>query len=174
VYTLARNYYAPGYDHDDLLQEATIGFYGAVRNYRTGLGSFRAFVILCVRRQLITLVKSATRSKHKILNNAVSLDRPRHEEWDEPLIDRLIVRGVQFGSPDVLSIDDFVPLLFNRCSILERHVLKMQLAGYRTREIAIECGIAEKAVSNAQWRVVAKARRLLSERGERLPITSLG
>jgi RNA polymerase sporulation-specific sigma factor len=164
VFRMARSYFAPGNDLDDLLQEATIGFYGAIRNFRAGRGTFRAFVSLCVQRRLLTLVRSATGGKHRLLNNALSLDRAAYDDdLGGALIDRLVVNNTPFPVPDVPDCDEFLAMLISRCSPLERHVLKMQSAGYTAKEIASDCGINEKSANNAQWRVLMKARRMLSE-----------
>lgn len=74
---LSREYFAPGLDRDDLLQEASIGLWKACRDYRAALGvPFKPFAVMCVRRQLITAIKAATRDKHRPLNHALNLDSP--------------------------------------------------------------------------------------------------
>ena len=86
---LAKQYFAPGADRDDLIQEATIGFFKAVRDYKKDRGSFGGFVELCVRRQIITFIKTTTRQKHAALNRAISLDAPAFEDSEETLLTRL-------------------------------------------------------------------------------------
>lgn len=86
--SIARRYFLPYGDTDDLVQEATIGFIKAIRDFRPGLGlPFRPFAELCANRQIITAVKTATRQKHLPLNTAVSLARPRFEDDSQTLAD---------------------------------------------------------------------------------------
>src|SRR5579863_8190943 len=89
LFWLARRYFAPGSDRDDLIQEATIGFYKAVRDFKGDRGAFAAFVDLCVRRQIITFIKATTQQKHAALNWATSIDAPVFRNSDESLATRL-------------------------------------------------------------------------------------
>ena len=77
VRSKARSYFLIGADHEDIVQEGMIGLYKAIRDYRREkLSSFRAFAELCVTRQIITAIKTATRKKHIPLNSYVSLNKP--------------------------------------------------------------------------------------------------
>ena len=77
VRSRARSYFLIGADHEDIVQEGMIGLYKAIRDYKTDkLASFRAFAELCVTRQIITAIKTATRQKHIPLNSYVSLNKP--------------------------------------------------------------------------------------------------
>ena len=85
----ARSYFLIGADREDIVQEGMIGLYKAIRDFQaTRLTSFRAFAELCITRQIITAIKTATRQKHKPLNSYVSLNKPVYdEESDRTLID---------------------------------------------------------------------------------------
>jgi RNA polymerase sporulation-specific sigma factor len=72
----ARRYFLRGGEYEDLLQEAMIGFFKAVRDYRADSGNFRAFADLCITRQMLTAIKTASRIKHEALNSARSFDAP--------------------------------------------------------------------------------------------------
>src|SRR4051812_50074324 len=73
----ARSYFLVGADREDIVQEGMIGLYKAIRDFNPDMqSSFRAFAELCVTRQIITAVKTATRQKHGPLNNYVSFERP--------------------------------------------------------------------------------------------------
>ena len=89
VRTKARSYFLIGADHEDIVQEGMIGLYKAIRDYKEEkLSSFRAFAELCVTRQIITAIKTATRQKHIPLNSYVSLNKPIYdEESDRTLLD---------------------------------------------------------------------------------------
>ncbi len=81
VRSKARSYFLIGADHEDIVQEGMIGLYKAIRDYREDrLSSFRAFAELCVTRQIITAIKTATRQKHIPLNSYISLNRPIYDE----------------------------------------------------------------------------------------------
>src|SRR3954447_7762466 len=73
----ARSYFLVGADREDIVQEGMIGLYKAIRDFNPEMqSSFRAFAELCVTRQIITAIKTATRQKHGPLNNYVSFERP--------------------------------------------------------------------------------------------------
>ncbi len=92
VRSKARSYFLIGADHEDIVQEGMIGLYKAIRDYRPDkLSSFRAFAELCITRQIITAIKTATRQKHIPLNSYVSLNKPLYdEESDRTLLDVII------------------------------------------------------------------------------------
>ena len=163
LFGLARRYFAPGSDRDDLIQEATIGFFKAIRDFKGDRGTFGAFAELCVRRQVITLIKAATRQKHAALNWATSLDAPAFADSEEPLVARLAASA----GPDMGGLSDataFLESLWSRCSSLERGILSLYSRGYSFAEMAFELGVHWKSIDNAVWRVKVKARKLLSEK----------
>ena len=105
VRTKARSYFLIGADHEDIVQEGMIGLYKAIRDYRAEkLSSFRAFAELCVTRQIITAIKTATRQKHIPLNSYISLNRPIYEEdSDRTLLDVITEEGI--SNPEEMIID---------------------------------------------------------------------
>ena len=105
VRSKARSYFLVGADHEDIVQEGMIGLYKAIRDYRPDkLSSFRAFAELCITRQIITAIKTATRQKHIPLNNYVSLNKPLYdEESDRTLLD-IIMEG-NSGNPEEMIIN---------------------------------------------------------------------
>ncbi len=163
IFALARRFFAPGSDRDDLIQEATIGFFKAIRDFRDERGSFRAFVELCVRRQIVTFVKTATRQKYALLNLALSLDAAAFADSDKTLLTRLAVR-------DTLQINldsdnaEFLEMLWHKCSELERGVLTMYSKGYRFDEMSLELNVNYKSIDNAIWRIKVKARKVATSR----------
>jgi RNA polymerase sporulation-specific sigma factor len=162
IFLLARRYFAPGADRDDLLQEATIGFFKAIRDFCGDRGGFSSFVELCVRRQIITFIKSATRQKHAALNWATSLDAPVFEDSDETLLGRLAAPGTIEGRFDEDG-HEFLEELWSRCSPLEQGVLSMYARGFSFEEMARELGVHYKSIDNAVWRVKVKARKIVAE-----------
>ena len=96
----ARSYFLIGADREDIVQEGMIGLYKAIRDFRSDkLSSFRAFAELCITRQIITAIKTATRQKHIPLNSYVSLNKPIYEEdSDRTLLD--IISGSRISDPE--------------------------------------------------------------------------
>ena len=105
VRSKARSYFLIGADHEDIVQEGMIGLYKAIRDYKPEkLSSFRAFAELCITRQIITAIKTATRQKHIPLNSYVSLNKPLYdEESDRTLLD-IIMEG-NSGNPEDMIIN---------------------------------------------------------------------
>ena len=95
----ARSYFLIGAEREDIIQEGMIGLYKAIRDFKNDKqSSFRAFAELCVTRQIITAIKTATRQKHIPLNSYVSLNKPIYEEdSDRTLLD--IISGVRVANP---------------------------------------------------------------------------
>ena len=100
----ARSYFLIGADREDIVQEGMIGLYKAIRDYRPNkLSSFKAFAELCVTRQIITAIKTATRQKHIPLNSYISLNKPIYdEESDRTLM--AVISGVRVTDPEELII----------------------------------------------------------------------
>jgi len=163
VFYIARHFYAPGSDRDDLIQEATIGFYKAIRDYNRERGTFSWFVEMCVRRQVITFIKMSTRQKHAALNSAKSLDEPLFLDSEETLAARLANprNAILIENTDNV---EFLETLWLRCTELERGVLSMYTKGFSFEDMAKEIGVHYKSIDNAVWRVKVKAKRLLVER----------
>lgn len=163
IYGIAGQYYAPGWSREDLLQEATIGFFKAIRDYRPDRQtSFSTFAELCVRRHIMTFIRASNRVKHRPLNHAVSLDAPLHADSEFSLIDVLPHDG-RVGDTESRSL--LASLLAN-CTLLERSVLQYFSTGHSVDDIALAVGCDTKAVGNALWRARVKARRLLIEPGD--------
>lgn len=163
LFAIARRYFAPGSDRDDLLQEATIGFYKAIRDFITDRGPFISFADLCVRRQVITFIKQATRQKHSFLNRAISLDAPVFEDSEETLIGRLAVPDSNFALAESEPAD-FLRELNMRCSSFERLVLSLYNTGLGYQEMGWELGVDRKSIDNTLWRIKVKARKLLAQK----------
>lgn len=161
IFGIARRFFAPGADRDDLLQEAMIGFFKAVRDYKPESGSFSAFATLCVQRQVITFIKTATRRKHRALNQAISFDAPVFADSSDSLLSRLAAPEDSCDADPTHSV--FLEGLWKACSELEQGVLSLYTRGYSFAEMASELGVHLKAIDNAVWRVKVKAKRLLSK-----------
>src|SRR5690606_34724851 len=108
----ARSYFLIGADREDIIQEGMIGLYKAIRDFRPDkLASFRAFAELCVTRQIITAIKTATRQKHIPLNSYISLNKPIYDdESDRTLMD--VISGSKVTDPEelVISQEEFLDI----------------------------------------------------------------
>ena len=165
----ARAYFLVGADREDIVQEGLIGLYKSIRDFRGDkFTSFKAFAELCITRQIITAIKTATRQKHIPLNSYVSLDKPIYdEESDRTLLD--VLRGARVMDPEELLIhreefDDIEVKMGELLSDLERQVLMLYLDGRSYQEIAEHLDRHVKSIDNALQRVKRKLERYLEVR----------
>src|SRR5438552_7819717 len=159
----ASSYFLAGGDHDPLLQEGLIGLYKAVRDFRPDKEtSFRSFAELCVTRQIITAIKTATRFKHAPLNTYVSFSHTpagQDGEGDCTLGDALPGPGVREPSVMVISAEQLQSLVFclgTGLSSLEADALRLYLEGASYEEMAERLGCDTKTIDNALQRVKRK------------------
>jgi RNA polymerase sporulation-specific sigma factor len=159
----ASSYFLAGGDSEDLLQEGLIGLYKAVRDFRADKEtSFRSFAELCVTRQIITAIKTATRFKHAPLNTYVSFSHtPAGQDADGEctLGDALPGPGVDDPSVCVISTEELQSLVFTLgtgLSPLESDALRLYLEGNSYEEMADELGCDTKTIDNALQRVKRK------------------
>ena len=169
VKSKARSYFLIGADREDIIQEGMIGLYKAIRDFNPNkLSSFRAFAELCVTRQIITAIKTATRQKHIPLNSYVSLNKPLYNEDSErTLLD--ILSGVKISDPEELIIsqeefEDIEDKMGEILSKLEWQVLMAYLGGKSYQEIAKELKRHVKSIDNALQRVKRKLEKYLEVR----------
>jgi RNA polymerase sporulation-specific sigma factor len=165
----ARSYFLIGADREDIVQEGMIGLYKSIRDFRGDkLTSFKAFAELCITRQIITAIKTATRQKHIPLNSYVSLDKPIYDEdSDRTLLD--VICGTKVTDPEELFInreefDDIEGKMSEILSDLERQVLMLYLDGRSYQQIAVELKRHVKSIDNALQRVKRKLERYLEGR----------
>jgi RNA polymerase sporulation-specific sigma factor len=159
----ASSYFLAGGDSDDLIQEGLIGLYKAVRDFRTDKEtSFRSFAELCVTRQIITAIKTATRFKHAPLNTYVSFSHtPAGQEGDGEctLGDALPGPGVREPSVMVISTEELQSLVFtlgSGLSSLEADALRLYLEGASYEDMAEKLECDTKTIDNALQRVKRK------------------
>jgi len=167
----ASSYFLAGGDSEDLIQEGLIGLYKAIRDYRSDReSSFRNFAELCITRQIITAVKTATRNKHAPLNHYVSFSSSAGSSGDDesPTLDELIPGSpVNDPATRVVSAEELrslVGCLSTSLSALESSVLGLYLDGRSYEEIGGRLGCDTKTVDNALQRVKRKVGAHLGER----------
>jgi len=157
----ARSYFLIGADKEDIIQEGMIGLYKSIRDFRGDkLSSFRAFAELCITRQIITAIKTATRQKHIPLNSYVSLDKPIFdEESDRTLMDMITNSTIDNPEKLLINREDFNYMeekMDEILSELERQVLALYLDGQSYHEISEELNRHVKSIDNALQRVKRK------------------
>jgi len=174
----ARSYFLIGADREDIIQEGMIGLYKAIRDFRNDkLSSFRAFAELCVTRQIITAIKTATRQKHIPLNSYVSLNKPIYDEdSDRTLLD--VLSGSKISDPEelVISREEFMDIeakMEQILSDLEWKVLMSYLDGKSYQEIAVDLDRHVKSIDNALQRVKRKLEKYMENRGEDMDVSSV-
>ena len=169
VRSKAKPFFIVGADKEDILQEGMIGLFKAIRDYdEEKTVSFRAFAELCVTRQIITAVKTATRQKHIPLNSYISLNKPMSEEDpDKTLMD--MMKNSHISDPEQLIISKEEMKLIEEktkemLSEFETRVLSLYLKGYSYNEISEKLCKHSKSVDNALQRIKRKFEKYLEQR----------
>ncbi|WP_425451951.1 RNA polymerase sporulation sigma factor SigH [Bacillus taeanensis] len=157
----ARSYFLIGADKEDIIQEGMIGLYKAIRDFREEkVTSFKSFAELCITRQIITAIKTATRQKHVPLNSSISLDKPINNiDSNATLMD--LIPGEKIMNPETLLINqekagDMELKIAKLLSDLERGVLALYMDGLSYQEISEELSIPVKSIDNALQRIKRK------------------
>ncbi|WP_211272849.1 RNA polymerase sporulation sigma factor SigH [Domibacillus antri] len=165
----ASRYFLIGGDKEDIVQEGMIGLFKAIRDFREDkLISFMAFAELCITRQMITAIKTATRQKHSPLNSYVSLNKPIYDEGsDQTLMD--VISGAKIMDPAILIINreearDIEQKMDELLSEFERKVWDFYMEGRSYIEISKELNTHVKSIDNAIQRVKRKLDQYLSRR----------
>lgn len=168
VRSRAKLYYMAGADKEDLVQEGMIGLFKAIRDFDiTKQASFRGFAEMCIKRQIITAVKTAARQKHMPLNTYVSLSKPVYEDDSErTLVDMLAERESVDPEEMILRREKAEAMeteIAQKLSGLEQSVLSLYLGGMNYQEIAVELNRSPKSIDNALQRI---KRKLAAEENE--------
>jgi RNA polymerase sporulation-specific sigma factor len=166
----ARGYFLVGADSDDIEQEGLIGLYKAARDFRSDRqSSFRAFAELCITRQVITAVKTATRQKHQPLNQYVSISgvRGSDDASERSVEDLLEDHYIADPAETVVSnerMDSMRQSMAEMLSGLEVDVLRLYVEGKSYHEIGEHLGRHVKSIDNALQRIKRKLEGHLAER----------
>ena len=175
----ARGYFLIGADSDDIEQEGMIGLYKAVRDFRPERqATFRAFAELCITRQIITAIKTATRQKHQPLNSYLSLSgtRPGEENGSGTVEEVLEAKGLIDPIEFIISMEDLRSMrrmMSEMLSKLEVEVLRLYVEGKSYQEIAEVLGRHVKSIDNALQRIKRKLECHLEERAAEDLVLSL-
>lgn len=165
VYSKAKKFFLIGSEQDDLIQEGMIGLYEAVKSFKNEKASFKSFAGICIRRQMISAVKTATRNKHKPLNSYISLDKNVYDSDN----DAVFINSILDNSPqnpesiiiDKENLNGIENRINNTLSKLELQVLMYYLDGYSYQQIAEKIEKDVKAVDNAIQRIKKKIESII-------------
>lgn len=163
----ANRYFLTGGDKEDVFQEGMIGLCKAIRDYRNDKNaSFKSFADLCVTRQIITAVKSATRQKHSPLNTYVSLYKPIYQgESDETLIEIIPEQNQLDPAAILIGLEENKNIKLKIAEVLsklENRVLALYLNGQTYFQISQELDVPIKSIDNALQRIKRKLERYLN------------
>ena len=163
VKSRAHLYFIAGADSEDVIQEGMIGLFKAVRGYNSGReASFRTFAGMCINRQIITAIKTASRLKHEPLNNSISLSRPIRDDdgsgKEETIENTLVARQ---SNPEEMilaqdTIDEILAGVSNILSKFEFEVWQLYISGKNYTAIAAETSKSPKSIDNALQRIKRK------------------
>lgn len=165
----AKAYFLVGADKEDIIQEGMIGLYKAIRDFKGDkLSSFKSFAELCITRQIITAVKTATRQKHIPLNSYISLNKPIYDDESNRTLMDIIYSNEIAPNPEemIISREEIAGIegkLNEILSNLEWEVLSLYLEGKSYNEIAIELDRHVKSIDNALQRVKRKLEKYIEE-----------
>lgn len=167
----ARSYFLIGADKEDIIQEGMIGLFKAIRDYCADReASFRSFAELCITRQIITAIKTATRQKHIPLNSYVSLNKPVYDDDSErTLMDVITSDGKHNPEQLVISREEVASIeskIGEVLSDLEWQVLTSYLEGKSYQEIALYLNKHVKSIDNALQRVKRKLEKFIEGRDQ--------
>lgn len=166
VLAKAQTYFLIGGDREDVIQEGMIGLYQAVRDFdKDKRASFRGFAELCITRQIITAIKTATRQKHIPLNSYTSLYRPVYNEESERILLDTIAENRSEDPQEVMVTQEryrrLTQKLNESLSELEHDVFNLYVKGYSYQEISEQINRHEKSIDNALQRIKRKSEQLL-------------
>jgi RNA polymerase sporulation-specific sigma factor len=164
----SRTYFLIGADREDIIQEGMIGLFKAMRDYNPDkANSFKSFAEMCITRQIITAIKTATRQKHIPLNSYISLSKPVYDgDSERSLIDIMSGRTVLDPEQLVISQEEVGNIQKKMCEVLsdlEQQVLNYYMQGESYQEIAIELNRHIKSIDNALQRVKRKLENFLEQ-----------
>ena len=160
VRAIARGFFLFGGDSDDVLQEGMIGLFKAIRDFDAEKTvSFVAFARLCIKRQIMTAVKTANRNKNKPLNNALSLQQSEVSDF-------LPVAVGTDENPETILIEQenisfITRQVADKLSSFEQKVLDLYLSGETYAEISRDLNKEPKSIDNAIQRIKKKLAKLM-------------
>ena len=166
-----RAYFLVGADRDDIVQEGMIGLFKAIRDYSPDKqASFKYFADICITRQIITAVKTATRQKHSPLNSYVSLSKPAYEDESERTLIEMLSLRTSLNPEEIMIDKENLKITEQKIrkslSKFELEVMELYINGKSYTEIAEQLGKEPKSIDNAIQRVKKKIQKNLEDQSE--------
>jgi len=166
----AKSYFLIGADKEDIIQEGMIGLYKAVRDFDASkTNSFKGFADICITRQIITAIKTATRQKHIPLNSYISLNKPVYDEESERTLLDIIATSIVTDPEELISKEELKHIeskMNELLSDLELQVVEYYLNGKSYQYIADKLKRDVKSIDNALQRVKRKLEKHLENRND--------
>lgn len=167
----AKSYFLIGADKEDIIQEGMIGLYKAIRDFDGNkTNSFKCFADICITRQIITAIKTATRQKHIPLNSYVSLNKPIYDEESERTLLDIIATSIVSDPEELIISKEELKHIESKInevlSELEQEVLELYLNGKSYQYIADRLQRDVKSIDNALQRVKRKLEKNLENRND--------
>ena len=167
VLSKARRYFLIGADKEDIIQEGMIGLFKAIRDYKQENDtSFSTFANICITRQILTAVKSATRKKHIPLNTYISLDKTINDEENETTLIETLIDEFEQTPEDIVINKEILSktenIIFSVLSKFETQVLIKYLEGKSYSDIAVILNKSEKSIDNALQRIKKKIEKYIT------------
>lgn len=164
IFLNVRNYFLVGAEQDDLLQEGMIGLLKAIKSYSKEKASFKTFATLCIRRQILTAIRSSTAQKNSVLNEASGNNLETddgHEDYSKNLYSNTQYNPevIFLSKEKIMEFQDFVEHNF---SPFERKVFNYMIKGFSYKEIAEELEKTPKVIDNSFQRIKRKSELWLS------------
>ncbi len=168
VYLKAKPFFIVGAEKEDIIQEGMIGLFKAIKGYDIDKDvSFKAFADLCIKRQIMTAIKSSTRQKHIPLNSYLSLNKTVFDDEDDrAVIEMLDMETVPDPLETITNAETYNKLEKKMNEVLsdfEQKVLEKYLEGESYSQIAASLDSHVKAVDNAVQRIKKKAYKYFEE-----------
>ena len=166
-----RAYFLVGADRDDIVQEGMIGLFKAIRDYSPDKqASFKYFADICITRQIITAVKTATRQKHSPLNSYISLSKPAYEDESERTLIEMLSLRTSLNPEEIMIDKENLKITEQKIrkslSKFELEVMELYINGKSYTEIAEQLGKEPKSIDNAIQRVKKKIQKNLEDQSE--------
>ena len=167
----AKSYFLIGADKEDIIQEGMIGLYKAVRDFDASkTNSFKGFADICITRQIITAIKTATRQKHIPLNSYISLNKPVYDEESERTLLDIIATSIVTDPEELIISKEELKHIESKMnellSDLELQVVEYYLNGKSYQHIADKLKRDVKSIDNALQRVKRKLEKHLENRND--------
>lgn len=157
-----------GLEFNDLVQEGMIGFSEAIRDYKNQKDvTFYTFASLCIERQILTAIRKATRDKHKLLNDSISLDYTYNE--DSNLYDNISDDNQLTPEDKVIEMEEekqLYAIIVDKLSSFEKQVFDLKIKNFSYKEISELLNVDTKKIDNAIQRIKQKATAALSNKLE--------